>query len=112
MRSHSVFKLFLWALPFLLSTLACHAATRLIIPDTPIPPTATATITLTATIPPPTATPTFVAACPSLLADIMKTATSEQPDTERKIHIGRLKDAHELSYMVTYTLKDGKLANR
>lgn len=112
MRSHSVFKLFLWTLPFLLSTLACHAATRLIIPDTPIPPTATATITLTATVPPPTATPTFVAACPSLLANIMKTATSEQPDTERKIHIGRLKDAHELRYMVTYTVKDDKLANR
>src|ERR1051325_11553663 len=114
MRTHSVRKLFLWILPFLLSTLACRAATRLIIPDTPtpVPPTATATVTFTPTIPPPTATPPFVAACPSLLADVMKTATSDQSNAEPTIHIRRLKDAHSLRYMVTYTLKDDKLANR
>jgi hypothetical protein len=46
----------------LIWTLACRAATRLIIPDTPTPgPTSTPTFTLTPTLPPtlvPTATPT------------------------------------------------------
>src|SRR5512146_2925865 len=104
MRSHSVRKIFLWTLPFLFSTLACRAATRLIIPDTPTPIPPTPTATFTPTVPPPTATATFVAACPSLLSDIMTAATSKQPDTEHTIHTRRLKDSQDLRYMVTYTL--------
>lgn len=114
MRSHSVRTLFLWTLPFLISTLACRAATRLIIPDTPtpLPPTLTSTVVPTATILPPTATPTFVAACPSLLSKIMTIATSDQNDSEQTIRIRRFKDARDLRYMVTYTLKDDKLSSR
>lgn len=70
---------FLWLAALLLSTLACRAATRLVIPDTPTPvPTATTTPTLTPT-PLPTFTPTviFEAACPSVIAGIMRTVSSD-----------------------------------
>jgi hypothetical protein len=70
---------FLWIAAILFSTLACQAATRLIIPATPTP-TATATQTPTATAtPPPTFTPTvvFEAACSPLLAEILNTYSTE-----------------------------------
>jgi hypothetical protein len=64
----------------LCSTLACRAATRLIIPDTPTPlptntPTATPTLTPTSL---PTFTPTvlFEAACPSIVEGILNTVTA------------------------------------
>ncbi len=113
MRTHSVLRLFLWTLPLLLSTLACRAATRLILPDTPTPlPTLTPTVLPTATIPPPTATPIFEATCPSLLSDIMTAATSNQTNSEPAIHNRKFKDAQDIRYMVTYILKDDKLSNR
>ena len=71
---------FLWIAALLLSSLACRAATRLVIPDTPTPlPTATSTFspTLTPTVP-PTSTPPVVyeASCPLLLAEIVDAGTS------------------------------------
>jgi len=42
----------------------------------------------------------------------MRTATGDQPAAEQTIHTRRLKDAQDLSYMVTYTLKEDRLANR
>ena len=64
----------------ILATLACRAATRLVIPDTPTPfPTATLTATPTLTPTPlPTFTPTviFEAACPSLVSEILDTVTA------------------------------------
>lgn len=92
--------------------LACRAATRLIIPDTPtpLPPTATPIIpTLTPTIPPPTATPIFQAACPVLLSDIMKSATSEEKEPKAARNV---EDEEELRYLVTYTLEDDRLSHR
>src|SRR5215211_4494908 len=72
---------FLWITALLLATLACRAATRLVIPDTPTPrPTGTNTPTATQT---PTALPTltptvlFEAACPVLFADVLSTTSSE-----------------------------------
>ena len=61
----------------LFSTLACRAATRLIIPDTPTPqPTSTSTPTLIPTLTltlPPTLTPTleYTASCPLILDTII-----------------------------------------
>lgn len=61
----------------LFSTLACRAATRLIIPDTPtplptpIPPTLTPIPTLI-----PTSTPVPEASCPLLISEILDTAVS------------------------------------
>lgn len=71
---------FLWFTVLLFSTLACRAATRLVIPDTPTPPP-TATLTATPTLTPtplPTLTPTvvFEAACPSLIEEVLNTVTS------------------------------------
>jgi hypothetical protein len=63
------------------STLACRAATRLVIPDTPTPlPTATATITATPTstpLPTFTATVIFEAACPAVVEGILETVTAK-----------------------------------
>ena len=69
---------FLWIIILLFSTLACQAATRLVIPATPTPPpTATPTTTPTPT-PLPTFTPTviFEAACPSLIEEVLNTVTA------------------------------------
>ncbi len=92
-RSRNVF----WILALLLSTLACRAATRLIIPDTPTPlPSPTFT-----PIPSPTDTPlplptqTVEVSCPNLLADIMK--------EENSFHGGN-EGAHKERYLVTYTV--------
>ena len=71
---------YLWIAILVLSTLACRAATRLVIPDTPTPlPTSTATMTATPTPTPlPTFTPTviFEAACPAVVEGILNTVTS------------------------------------
>jgi hypothetical protein len=78
----------LW-IALLFASLACRAATRLVIPDTPTPlPTATVTSTSTATPTPlPTFTPTviFEASCPSPIEEILNTVTAtvhieERPD--------------------------------
>ena len=112
MQARSGTRYFLWIIPLLLSTLACRAATRMIIPDTPtpLPPTATQVIpTASPTALPPTPTPVFQAACPSLLSDIMDSATSDnkEPRLAR-----RLKDEEDFHYLVSYTLKDDRLSQR
>jgi hypothetical protein len=79
----------LWVAALLFSTLACQAATQLILPATPTPlPTATTTNTPTATPTPlPTFTPTvvFEAACPSLIEKVLDTVTAV-------IHLDRRSD--------------------
>ena len=71
---------YLWTAVLVLSTLACRAATRLVIPDTHTPlPTATATLTATPTLTPlPTFTPTVIykAACPAVVEGILNTVSS------------------------------------
>ena len=95
---------FLWIVALLLSTLACRAATRLIIPDTPTP-LPTPTITLTPD-PSPTETPlpapTVLASCPNLLAEIMKTETSFHGNNER---------AHRERYLVTYKVSGDQISD-
>lgn len=115
MQTRSVRKLALWTFALLFSTLACRAATRLIIPDTPTPapsPTIPSTATLQPTIPAPTATPSFEAACPSLLSEIMTAATTDETEEEPSIFSKPLEDEQDLSYMVNYTFKDDKLWKR
>jgi hypothetical protein len=101
---------FLWIAALLFSTLACRAATRLVIPDTPTPaPTATLTPTLTPT-PSPTLTPTvvFEAACSPLLAQILETyATEVVLDGERT-------DAElqeDSTVLITYEVSGDQLSN-
>lgn len=100
-------KLILLTLALLSSTLACRAATRLIVSDTPTPlppPTQTAIPnTPTPTPPPPTPTAVFEAACPVLLTDIMDAALAEPFGIE---------DFEEEEYYVIYTIEDDKLASR
>lgn len=100
-------KLILATVALLLSTLACRAATRLIIPDTPTPaplPTQTAAPdTPTPTLPAPTSTAVFEAACPLLLTDIMDAALASSFNTE---------GFEEDGYYVIYTIEDHKLASR
>jgi hypothetical protein len=101
-------KLYLSTFALLISTLACRAATRLVIPDTPtpLPPTATPTITVSPTIPPPTATPLLEAACPVLLTDIMNAATAKTESS------GEFEDEEDIPYLVIYTITDDKLGQR
>lgn len=114
MQKRSGSRLFLWMAPLLLTTLACRAATRMIIPDTPtpVPPTATQTITPSPTVPPATATPVFELACPSLLADIMTEATKEDTHTGPLFPNRNDDDESMYGYLVEYTLKDDKLWQR
>lgn len=90
-------KIYLSTFALLFSTLACRAATSLVLPDTPTPLPPTPTLT---SVPPPTMTATIVvdvtheAFCPVILSDVMRAATelgeTETPDKER--------------YLVTYTV--------
>jgi len=113
MKNRAVPGKFLWILPLLLSTLACRAATRLIIPDTPTPLPPTATVTASPTLPPTaTATPIFEAACPSLLTDVMIAATRDDGDSEAPLTIKPRGHDEDIYYLVNYSLKADKLANR
>ena len=115
MHTRSVRTLIWWTVALLFSSLACRAATRLIIPDTPtqIPsPTLTSTATPLPTDIPATATPIFEAACPSLLSEIMTDAMADQSDEEQSTIYRALNDEQDLQYMVSYTLKDDKLSTR
>lgn len=105
------FKIFLWLLPVLLSTLACNYVTRLILPGTPTP-APTFTLAPTATpLPTATATPIvdFEASCPSLLSEIVSAATGDGPVllTPR-----RSRDEDEIQYLVSYTIEDDQLGER
>jgi len=88
----------------LFSTLACRAATKLIIPDTPTPPpTSTATIipTLTPTLI-PSATPTAIyeASCPLVLSAIIdESAINDQNASSYESN-----SDHDITYLVRYTL--------
>ncbi len=103
--THPHLRRFLLALSALLfSTLACRAATRLIIPDTstplpptPIPPTATAFI-------PATLTPTLPAeaSCPVPLADIVDASLSFESNSEENLD--------EEIYLTTYFVNGDDLS--
>lgn len=103
----------IWIIALLCSSLACRAATRLVIPDTPTPlPTATPTFTPTHTPAPlPTLTPTviFEAACPSLVEGILNTVTSE-------VHLDG-KESDKLHQgeggipLVTYDVAENQISN-
>ena len=100
---------FLWVAALVFSTLACQAATQLILPATPTPlPTGTPTNPPTATPTPlPTFTPTvvFEAACPSLIEKVLDTVTAV-------IHLDKRSDevfkGEGTIYLVDYEVdKDG-----
>ncbi len=112
MRKRSVASLFFGVSVLVFTSLACRAATRLIVPDTPtpLPPTGTPTVIPSPTVPPATATPVFQAACPSLLADIMVEATKEEV-VSGPSSMDRTDDS-SWGYLVIYTLKDDKLWQR
>jgi len=96
-------KLLLITLALLSSTLACRAATRLIIPDTPtpLPPTLTPTPTLV----PPTSTPTLPAeaSCPVQVADILEASLNFESSSEESLE--------EEIYLVTYRVDGDDLGN-
>jgi hypothetical protein len=87
--------LILTSLMLLFSSLACRAATRLIIPDTPtpLPPTP---IPPTPTVIPPTPTPTLPveASCPLQVADILDASLNFESSSEESLE--------EEIYLATY----------
>ena len=92
----------------LMTTLDCAYVQNMIFPVVPTPTLPAATPTL---LPPtssptvsPTTTPTFEAACPNLLAEILKAATKNFVRTR-----GNEKPIH---FLVLYTIKNNKLAQR
>ncbi|MEP7070425.1 MAG: hypothetical protein ABI789_14345 [Usitatibacter sp.] len=94
----------------LFSTLACRAATRLIIPDTPTPqPTLTATFAPTLTPFPPPVTPTFeyIASCPLVLDQIVKDSTSSDESPLNGSSIANT----NLAYLVEYVVSGDELKN-
>lgn len=94
----------------LFSTLACRAATRLIIPDTPTPqpiPTITRTTTPVPTLT-PTFTPTMVtyeASCPLVVSQIMKDSISTDPFVHGNEEISE----EDVTYMARYTVVGDEL---
>lgn len=96
-------KLLLITLTLLLPTLACRAATRLIIPDTPTPPPTPAPPTLTP-FPPATFTPTPVpeVSCPAVTSNILETAYNFDFDTEE--------DPDDEIYLVSYFVNGDELS--
>jgi hypothetical protein len=95
----------------LFSTLACRAATRLIIPDTPTPqPTFTATFAPTLTPFPPPATPTIeepIASCPQASDQIIQDATSSDTNPLN----GESTAGKDVKYLVEYTVSGDELKN-
>jgi hypothetical protein len=92
----------------LMTTLACAYVQNMVFPAVPTAPLPTATAT---SLPPtssptvaPTATPVFEAACPDLLAEVLKAATKNFVRTR-----GNEKPIH---FLVLYTIKNNKLAQR
>lgn len=101
---------FLAILLLLFATLACRAATRMVIPDTPTPsPTLTPTLTPTA---PPTLTPTatFEAACPELLEEIVDTAESEEVARVDKSDQS-FNEEEETVILVAYQVSEDEIRN-
>lgn len=111
MQSSYRFRLSLLFLPLLLSNLACNYVTQLILPSTALPSPAS-TIVPSATLQPtasPTPTPEFQAACPSLLADILSEATTDDQGLELFSARRRNVEEQDLRYAVNYSLKDDQL---
>ena len=98
-------KLVLAATALLFSSLACRAATRLIIPDTPTPqPTFTPIPTLTPFLPAiftPTSFPE--ASCPLLTTNILTTAIEFDFDSNE--------NAGDEEYLVTYIVNDDAISS-
>jgi len=96
----------LLTLALLSSTLACRYATSLIFPATPTPfPSPTATSipdTPIPTLPLPTPTEVYEASCPTLLEEIVDTATSDS----------YFEDSEEEEYYVVYEIADDSLDTR
>ena len=88
----------------LFSTLACRAATRLILPDTPTPLPPTAIPPTPTPFPSPTLTPTVVieASCPLLTSEILDTATDFEFDSEE--------NADEEIYLVSYFVNGDEIS--
>ncbi|WKZ47790.1 MAG: hypothetical protein QY306_00310 [Anaerolineales bacterium] len=97
-------KLILTTIALLFSTLACRAATRLIIPDTPTPPPTPVPPTLTP-FPPATFTPTPIpeASCPVLTADILNTAVNFDFDADE--------DADDEIYLISYFVNGDEISD-
>ena len=104
---------FLWITVLIFATLACRAATRLVIPDTPTPlPTATLTPAPTLTPTPlPTFTPTviFEAACPALVAGILDTVTAKV-DLSGKGSDHTLEDEGGI-FLITYDVANNTISD-
>ena len=101
---------FLWITVLVFSTLACRAATRLVLPETPTPlPTASTTATPTLT-PSPTFTPTiiFEAACSPLLADILNSVTGEVNLLDRRSDQKLTED--NSMFLVEYEVAEDKIS--
>lgn len=104
---------FLFAITALLfSTLACRAATRLIIPDTPTPsPTFTPPPTWTPSLVPtaiPSVTPTpepYEASCPSDLTRILDDAIFNRTDFQGEENAFE----EDITFLVHYTVVNGEL---
>ncbi len=93
----------------LFASLACRAATRLIIPDTPTPaPTATFIPTLTPTLL-PTITPTIEAAasCPLVTSKIIEDATSSDASALN----GESTSNRDVTYIVEYEVSGDEIKN-
>jgi len=93
----------------LFSTLACRAATRLIIPDTPTPqpsPTTTSIPTFMPTLP-PTLTPTleYTASCPLVLDSIINDSTA----FDESFRGDETTADEEVAYLVHYTVVGDEL---
>ena len=103
----------IWIIALLCSTLACRAATRLVIPDTPTPlPTFTPTVTATLTPTPlPTFTPTviFAAACPSVVEGILDTVTAEVNLTGKESD--QLHQEEGGIFLVTYDVAEDQISD-
>jgi hypothetical protein len=95
----------------LIWTLACRAATRLIIPDTPTPLPATSTFTAVPTQPAtltPFPTPTallYEASCPGVVQQIMHDSVS----TDKIVHGSAASIPDDLTYLIHYSVYGDQL---
>ena len=112
MLNHRLVRSFLWMVPILVSSLACNAATQMISPNTTtthptIPPT---TLLPAATqlpaLPPSTSTAVFQPACPALLPEILRAASSNEITPSLLV---RFSGEQNISYLVVYGLSADRL---
>ena len=91
----------------LFSTLACRAATRLIIPDTPQSTSTPTLIPTTTPTLPPSVTPTleYIASCPLTLAKIITDSTS----SDGNFFGNESTKDEEVAYLVHYSVVDDEL---